>query len=249
MLSSPRRRRRITYLGGMLGVVGIIATLVVVLPDDNGDNLPEAREGKPTLVEPAPKPVKLARADAKAARAAAAKFVATAVLRRNIEESWELTAPVLKAGYTRATWKRGEIPVVPFPADDLDEVRWRLDYSITNHVGLQVAMLPLANSRTKALLFEMELVRAGPASNRRWLVDYWAPLGPGADSPSTRIRQQLAAGSSSNPNTISGSWLAAPVVAVFGTLFASPIALTVRGRLRHRRAERDYRARLGEPRV
>jgi hypothetical protein len=248
MLSSPRRRRRVAYMGGLLGVVGLITALVVVLAEDNGDNLPKPREGQPTLVAPAPKPVKLDRADAKAARAAAAKFVATAVLRRNIDDSWELTAPELKAGFTREKWKRGEIPVVPFPAEDLDEVRWRLDYSITNHVGLQVSMLPRENTRTKALLFEMELVRTGPASNRRWLVDYWAPLGPGTDSPSTRMRQQLA-GSASNPNTISGSWLAVPVVAVFGTLLAIPVALTVRGRLRHRRAERDYRARLGEPRV
>jgi hypothetical protein len=231
----------------VVAVIGIVATLVVVLPEDNGDHLPKPHGGRPTLVAPAPKAVKLERADAKAARAAAAKFVATAVLRRNIDDSWELTAPVLKAGFTRETWKRGEIPVVPFPADQLDEVRWRMDYSITNHVGLQVSMLPRANSQAKALLFEMELVRAGPAQNRRWLVDYWAPLGPGTDTPAARIRAQISGSGTSN--TISGAWLAVPVVAVFGTLLAIPIALTARGRLRHRRAEQAYRARVNEPRV
>ena len=109
-------------------MLGAVAAAVILMPDDNGEHLPKPHAGKPDLVAPAPKAVKLERDDAKAARAAAAKFVATAVLRRNVDDSWDLTAPALKAGFTRERWKRGEIPVVPFPADDLDEVRWRLDY-------------------------------------------------------------------------------------------------------------------------
>ena len=112
--------------------------------------------------------MKLHKADEKAARDTAARFVATAVLRRDVDDSWDLTAPELRGGLTRTQWKTGEIPVVPFPAKDLDEVRWRLDYSIEDHVGLKVSMLPRENSTAKALLFEMELVRTGPAAKRRW---------------------------------------------------------------------------------
>ncbi len=239
LLSSPRRRRRLGYLAVLVAVAGAITAAVVLMPDDNGDNLPQARPGHPTLVAPAPKLVKLRKADVQAARDAAAKFVATAVLRHHVDDSWELTAPVMKAGFTRAKWKTGQIPVVPFPADQLDQVRWRFDYSIEDHVALQVSMLPRSDSTAKALTFEMELVRSGPAANKRWLVDYWAPLGPGTDSPAKRVQQQL---STSGSNTISAAWLAVPVVLVFGTLLALPIALTVRGRIRHRRAERAYRA-------
>ncbi len=241
MLSSPRHRRRLGYLAVLLAVAGAIAAAVVFLPHDNGDNLPKPRPGNPTLVAPAPKLVKLQKADVQAARDAAARFVSTAVLRRHVDDSWELTAPIMKAGFTREKWKTGQIPVVPFPAKELDQVRWRFDYSIEDHVALQVSMLPRSDSTAKALTFEMELVRSGPVAKRHWLVDYWAPLGPGSDTPARRVQQQLAA---SGSNTISAAWLAVPVVLLFGTLLALPIVLTVRGRIRHRRAERDYRAGL-----
>jgi len=244
MLASPRLRRRLTWLGVLLVVGGAIAAAVIVLPDDNGDRLPAAGPGNVTTVPPAPKEVKLRKVDEAAARDTAAKFVATAVLRRHVENSWELTAPVMKSGFTREQWKTGEIPVVPFPAKELDQVRWRLDYSIADHVSLQVSMLPRQNSTAKALTFEMELVRTGPPASRRWLVDYWAPLGPGVDTPAARIKQQIASATETPPNRLGGIWLVAPVVLVFGTLLAIPIALTVRGRLRTRRAERAYRATL-----
>jgi len=103
LLSSPRLRRRLGYLAVLLAVAGAIAAAVIILPGDNGDNLPKARAGKPTLVAPAPKLVKLQKADVQAARDAAAKFVATAVLRQHVDDSWELTAPIMKAGFTRHT--------------------------------------------------------------------------------------------------------------------------------------------------
>jgi hypothetical protein len=242
MLASPRRRRRLGFLSALLLAGGAIAAAVVLMPEDNGDSLPTHRGGKATVVAPPPKAVKLHKVDAQEARDIAAKFVATAVLRRHVEDSWDITAPEMRAGLTRDAWNTGEIPVVPFPAKDLDHVGWKLDYSIEDHIGLQVAMLPVQNSRTKALTFEMELVRSGPAANRRWLVDYWAPLGPGVDTPAARIKQQVEG--NIKPNTLGGRWLLVPVIALLGTLLAIPVALTVRGRLRHRRAERAYRAGL-----
>src|SRR4051812_31104299 len=235
MLASPRRRRRLGVLGVLLVAGGAIAAAVMFMPENNGDTLKTHRSGKATIVPPAPKAVALHKADAKAARDTAAKFVATAVLRRNVDDSWDLTAPEMRGGLTRKAWRTGEIPVVPFPADQLDHVGWKLDYSIQDHVGLQVAMLPVANSTAKALTFELELVRSGPPAGRHWLVDYWAPLGPGTDTPSARIKNQVEGGVAQAK--IGGRWLLVPVIAVFGTLLAIPVALTVRGRMRHRRAE------------
>ncbi|HEU5211752.1 MAG TPA: hypothetical protein VFU10_03195 [Gaiellaceae bacterium] len=240
MLASPRRRRRLRWGAVLLGAGGVVALGVILLPDNNGDKLPAARPGKPTLVAPAPKHVRMGAADQAAAKLAAAKFIDTAVLRRHIDASWNLTAPELRAGFTREAWKSGDIPVVPFPANDLDSVRYKTDYTIKNHIGYQVSMLPRENSTTEALLFSMELVKRGPATSPHWMVDYWAPISPGVLSPTQRAKQaQEVAASSRQP--IGSGWLLLPILGIFVLIIALPIVLLVRGKLRHRRAERAYR--------
>src|SRR5947209_8604650 len=92
MFESPRRRRRLIVGAGLLAAAGVVGLAVRLMPDTNGDNLPKAHAGKPTIVAPAPKHVRLGAADQAAARLAAAKFIDTAVLRRNVDQSWALTA-------------------------------------------------------------------------------------------------------------------------------------------------------------
>ena len=240
MLASPRRRRRLKWGAGLVAVAGVVGLAVVLMPDNNGDKLPAARPGKPTIVAPAPKHVRMGAADQAAARLAAAKFIDTAVLRRNIDQSWDLTAPELRVGFTRKAWKTGNIPVVPFPADQLDSVRYHTDYTIKNHIGYQVSMLPHENSTAQAVLFSMELVKRGPAVSPHWMVDYWAPISPGTLSPTQRAKQAKAIADSA-PQPVGSGWLLLPIVGIFGLIIALPIALLVRGKLRHRRAERAYR--------
>ena len=247
LLASPRRRRRFTYLGGVIAVIGIVATLVVVLPEDNGDHLPKPHGGKPTLVAPAPKAVKLKRADAKAARAVGRQVRrdrrAPPQHRRLLGGDGPRAEGGLHARDLEARRDPGRA-VPGRPTSTRFAGGWTTRSRITWGSRSRCCRAPTARRRRSS--FELELVRAGPATNRRWLVDYWAPLGPGTDTPAARIKAQITG--SSTTNTISGKWLAVPVVAVFGTLLAIPVALTVRGRLRHRRAEREYRARVGEPR-
>jgi hypothetical protein len=49
------------------------------------------------------------------ARDVAARFVNTAVARRNLAASWDVTHPALRVGYTRARWAEGTIPVQVVP--------------------------------------------------------------------------------------------------------------------------------------
>src|SRR5689334_6856933 len=118
LFSSPRRRRRARWGAVLLATAGVIAGAVILMPDNNGAKQPEARAGKPTIVAPAPKHVNMTKADIAAAKQAAAKFVSTAVLRHHVDQSWSLTAPELRAGFTRKSWSSGDIPVVPFPAKE-----------------------------------------------------------------------------------------------------------------------------------
>ena len=245
LFSSARNRRRAGWLGVLFGIAGTIVLLIVVLPRTNGMKLPSTRSGKPTIVAPAPKHVRLGRADEAAARLVAAKFVATAVLRRNVDASWSLTAPELRAGLTRSQWHTGAIPVIPFPADQLDSVRWRLDYTIKDTIGLKVAMLPKAHASVQALDFEMELVKRGAPAKQHWLVDYWAPLSPGTASPEERAKNAAAIAASA-PQPIGSAWLLLPIVFLLLAVLLVPAVLIVRGKMRHSRAERAYRESVAE---
>ncbi len=240
MFESPRRRRRLKWGAGLLAAAGVVGLAVVLMPDNNGMKLPATRAGKPTIVAPAPKHVRMGAADQAAAKLAAAKFINTAVLRRNVDQSWALTAPELRVGFTRKAWESGNIPVVPFPADQLDSVRYHTDYTIKDHIGYQVSMLPHGNSTALAVLFSMELVKRGPPTSPHWMVDYWAPISPGTLSPTERAKQAKEVADSA-PQPIGSGWLLLPIVGIFGLIVVLPLALLVRGMLRHRRAERAYR--------
>src|SRR5262249_60127599 len=78
MLASPRRRRRLKWGGVLLGGAGVVAVGVILMPDNNGDKLPAARPGKPTLVAPAPKHVRMDATDQAAAKLPAAELIDTA---------------------------------------------------------------------------------------------------------------------------------------------------------------------------
>jgi hypothetical protein len=225
----------------LLATVGVVAAAVKLMPDNNGAKLPDVRAGKPTIVAPAPKHVNMTQADQAAAKVAAAKFVSTAVLRHHVDQSWDLTAPELRVGFTRKSWSHGDIPVVPFPAKDLESVRYRTDYTIKDHIGYEVSMLPHENSQTQAILFSMEMVRRGNARlGRHWLVDYWAPISPGTLSPTQRAKQAKDIADAA-PQPIGSGWLLLPIGGIFALILALPFALLIRGKLRHRRAERAYR--------
>ena len=96
MFESPRRRRRLKWGAALLVAAGVVGLGVVLMPDNNGMKLPAARPGKPTIVAPAPKHVRMGAADQAAAKLAAARFISTAVLRRNVDQSWALAAPELR---------------------------------------------------------------------------------------------------------------------------------------------------------
>jgi hypothetical protein len=244
-LSSPRRRRRLKLGALLLGIAGVVAIGVVVLPQNNGIKLPKGHHGKVQIVAAAPKHVHYGKADEAAARLAAARFISTAVLRKDPAASWALAAPELRAGTTRKQWNTGNMPVIPFSAKDLESVRWRLDYTIKDHIGLKVAMLPKPNSTVQAVDYEMELVRRGPATNSHWLVDYWAPISPGTASPEQQAKDNAAFAAASKP-AIGSAWLLLPLVVLLGAVLIVPSVMIVRGKMRSSRAERAYRASVAE---
>lgn len=150
-------------------IAGAIAFMVAVFGgSDEKTPLPPA----PTQAAPQAAPADKVE---RAARVAAGKFILTAVARKNLAESWAVTHPELKRGYTLAEWKRGDIPVIPFPVGAIDEARFKVDQVQKNEVLLQVALIPKPGAEEQATVFFIGLKAAGTGPERRWLVNYWMP--------------------------------------------------------------------------
>jgi hypothetical protein len=249
LLSSPRRRRRLAWGCGLVAIAAGLVTVGLLWPN-TAEQRPEVREPGKAQVYHEPQHVKLTHKARAQALATAANFVKTAVARQNVERSWPLVSASLKQGYTLSEWKRGTIPVVPYP---VATAKWKLDYVYANALGLQVLVFPREGTGERPNLFFMELKPTGDAGHRHWVVDSWTPSGVAnpalaAPVPSGSGGGNNALGVQSLDTTVVGqgesrlgaAWLLLPI----GLLAIVPIVLLffgLRSWQRSRRAERAYR--------
>jgi hypothetical protein len=197
----------------------------------------------PQLVPPPPEAAALTAEDRDAARAVAERFIDSAVLRVRVDDSWEITAPSLREGFTRAVWARGNIPVVPFqPASAVEGIKYRVDWSGVDKIYLKVAIVPKRSANMTGGAFDMGLERAGPAGSHQWLVDYWVPSSPSSASSLPPSKGHGAAAVAPRlKSRIPGAWIAAPIGGIVFVLLLVPLTLVLRGYLRSKRANRLYR--------
>jgi hypothetical protein len=123
-----------------------------------------------------PKPEPASVALSGEVRRVAAKFIDTAVARKNLAEAWKITGGILKEDTTYKQWLSGNIAVVPYPAKP--HAGLQVEYSHENAVELIFALQPKKGVKIKPQYFIMDLSRTGPAGHRRWIVTYWAPKSP-----------------------------------------------------------------------
>jgi hypothetical protein len=242
VLSSPRRRRRLAWGGSAALVAGGIAFSMIhwsntgttyVLTATGPVNEPAQ------VLAPPPPPAPFTRAVQEQVLTTASRFLETAVARENVGDSWALTDPSLKAGYTRQAWATQDIPVTPYP---MGSARWEIDYSWQGLVGLKIALFPKKGSEVPAAVFDMHLRARGKGRERRWLVSSWTPTaytgvprGPllgGSNRPPVEYKSPLGAG-----------WLAIPFAILLLVLLVPAVVLT-RSWARDRRAARRYQASL-----
>jgi len=177
-------RRRLMWSGLFLAVAGAVAGAIILFPSPDpleGEKMTTiegdvVKEEKPRAFNPRKNEI----------LQIAQQFVWTAVRRNHTEQSWDLVCPSLKEGYTRASWAKGDIPVVPFP---VAFGRWRVGYSLETEVDLQVALFPPKHSRQRATVFDLTLERCSPKGPNHWLVAQFVPApGPGGDFGDRRAR-------------------------------------------------------------
>ena len=116
--------------GAALVAVAVgFAALVASLPRGSGIPDEEPSAGPPSAPEPAEvapvrRPVPVTPGTRREVNAVLTAFVRHAVRRENPEAAWDLATPALRAGQTRAEWRRGDLPVFPFPAEVNEATGW-----------------------------------------------------------------------------------------------------------------------------
>jgi hypothetical protein len=241
VLRSPRWRRRLGWSLSALAVAGGVTAIALLYPNSSERAAEEALGREQAKVYTPPKHIELTREQRAHLLATAANFVTHAVARRNVELAYDLTAPSLRGGLTRAQWRSGVIPVVPFP---VQEARWKLEFSDEDAIGLQVLLYPRARSGLKPELFNMELAARGKGEMQRFLVTSWSPSGvasgPAPAQASVGVGGVPNLGDSYDGQARLGShWLLAPLV-LFALVPLIVIGFFARGWLRGRRAAAEY---------
>jgi len=255
ILRSPRKRKRLAYAIGIpLALAGLVFAGAALLPKAEED--PPEVFGKQEAYNIAAheKAVRLTRADRKRVNRTIDVLMNDGVKRRNPGAVYHVVTPNLRSQATRAEWRRGDIPVYPYPALGKRFHGWTINYSQRNHLNVDLLVMPSRNRGTLgpvALTLDLRKIRD------KWLVDgifpvaTFAPLPPqGNRGPVISTYDLVPAAAGSAPtgarSRLSYAYFALPAVIIGGGI-AVVIGFFVSRIIRDRRAERRYRAQRSVP--
>lgn len=170
------RRRRTTFWAGLAVLVAGVAVATIAFFGDSGTKVAETKSDEPAQLY---KPRKQVPLD-KAARRTAGRFLLTAVPRKHLAESYELTHPDLRQGLSKKEWLTGNIPVQYYPADNLEVATFKVDESYVDEAVIEVALLPKKGETIKPQIFYVGLKKVGKGPAAQWKVSYFAPRSPPA---------------------------------------------------------------------
>ena len=185
-LSSPHRNRLMLWLATGLLTAGVLVLATEIAGGSDKTSLTPDKGFKPTL------PVKtspLVNAHGVKIRtfeqldptvtSTIRTFLATAVARKHLDQSWAVIAPSMKAGYTLKEWATAtELPIVPYPGVDVRRAEFFLEYASTKEILVEVGlsqMRSIVKEWTRPVAFQLGLIPVGKGVNKRWLVSYWMP--------------------------------------------------------------------------
>jgi hypothetical protein len=169
--ASHRKRVRLFWgsTGGFV-VVGI-AALIVFVPNTGHSLQTTVDENSQAQVYHVPKTVQATAEQKAAAVSTLSRFVRSAVIRRNLADSWPLATAHMKDGTSHAEWLSGNLPVVPYPASAFRTVGFTFKYQYKGIVGIDALVLPKAAELAGQQVYACELHDVRGA----WLVDQCYP--------------------------------------------------------------------------
>ena len=250
ILNSPRKRKRLAYAIGIpLVLAGLVFAGVMMLPEAQEDP-PEVFSNQQAYnVAAHEKPVRLTRADRKLVNETIDIVMNDGVKRQNPSAVYGVVTPNLRSQATRAAWRRGEIPVYPYPALGKKFHGWTINYSQRNHLNVDLLVMPARNRATLgpvALTLDLRKVR------EKWLVDglfpvaTFAPIPPqGNRGPVVSTYDLVPAAAGARPtgarSRLSYAYFVLPG-AIIGGGIAFVVGFFVLRAVRDRRAHRRYLA-------
>lgn len=115
------------------------------------------------------------------ARATAAEFMRTAVVRKNLRRAWRVSGPGVRQCLTLGQWMTGNIPVLPYP--DVSRSRIRIEWSFPSEASLEVTLKPTPGPIDTPQVFYLGLTKRGTDARSRWVVDSWTAAAPVSPPP------------------------------------------------------------------
>jgi hypothetical protein len=172
--NSPRLQRRAFFGSLALLAAGIVALLVTVLLPSKSHALDTPISNKPADVVKKDPTAPVDPAAIKIAR----QFLLTAVQRKNLDWAYDHVHVDLKGRMSRQQWDKGDIPVIPYDAQNAKTTAFIPQFSLQREVEFEVALVPKVHAvyaGTRPLRFYIALRRAHDRKNGEWLVSYFEP--------------------------------------------------------------------------
>jgi hypothetical protein len=244
---SPRLRRRLKWvaLAGSLLAAGV---LVAVLIPSKGPSKDGAVGSGPPAQLAIDTHRKLSPADRRQIDTLLDRFIPAAVDRRDLTTAWALAGPELRSASSLTAFRKGDLPVPKYPANEKNYHHWRAIDVEKGSVVLNVLVHPRNPKRVGTWVFSIEVVK----SKSRWLVNRIytiavmnPPVRPATVThelgPADYATPPPTSRTSTTSHASSHSFLL-PVVAIFALILGIPLALGVTALVRARRWRRSVRA-------
>lgn len=154
-------------------------------------------------------------------------FIPAAIGRHHPGRAWALAAPKMRIGSTQADWRRGDLPVFPYPVSTTG-FGMRPITVAPGDVTFDLMVHPKAGSNAGVEVFTTEVQKIGG----RWRVASMAAEAAfaGPDTPATIMAQPDYAPHANGITThrnLSAGWALVPLLAIGLPLIAAPFALLI----------------------
>ena len=244
---SPRLRRRLKWVA-VAGVLVVAGALIAVLIPNKGPSKGTASGNRPPAQLAVDTHQKLSQTDRREIDALLDRFIPAAVGRGDLSTAWALAGPEMRSSSSLAEFRKGNLPVPSYPANEQNYHHWRAIDVERGSVVLNILVHPKNPQKLGTWVFSIDVVKSKSA----WRVNHIytiAVMNPPV-RPATVTHELGPADYAAPPPTSRTSTTSSPssrsfllpVVGIFAILLLIPLGLGAGALLRARRWRRSVRA-------